>query len=60
MNVSIFSKDNAGKKKENDPETKAQGDADKKDNLGIGADADRGTKVDNLCIKTNVDAKEND
>lgn len=60
LNVSIFSKDNAGKKKDNDPGTKAQGDADKKDNLNIGADVDRGTKADNLCIETNVDVKKND
>lgn len=57
LSIGVFGKENTGKRRGNNPETKAQRDADRDDNLGIGVDKNRGTKVDNPSTRTDVDIR---
>lgn len=58
-NINIFSNNNIRKSEENNPETKAQGDTNRKNNLGIEIDINKKIKAENPDIKTDVNAKTN-
>ena len=57
LNVNIFGKNNIRKSRKDDPETKTQGNADRKDNLGIGVDTNKEIRANNLGTETDVDAR---
>ena len=59
LGVVVFSKDNVGKSRRDNPKTKIQRDVNRENNLSIGVDVNGGTRADNPSTGTDTDVGAN-